>query len=351
MLQMKRLRLALLLLLVSGCSAPPSLGVLAQPIINGSVDDADTNVVLVILTYPGLSSWGALCSGEIVSPHVVLTAAHCVSPFAVGSDAQFSVFAGTALPMSGLPPPDQLLQVRETHYDKAFDHQTTAWDADDIAVLILAAPTKIAPLPYNHFNLPASNASQPVRLVGYGITSGTDRQGTTAGTRHQAPSYLVDTQAQTMTIWDNLHSNCEGDSGGPTLMMLDGRERIVGITQTGYSTCPLNLAQIDTRVDAYADFIDQYVKQFDPPRVPAGGACTSDDECAPFPCLEHICTQQCAGANATCPTGTRCVDVDGRALCKSAGGCAVAGAGGDGPPLLFGLVLVAWLVRRRRRNA
>ena len=333
-------------------------GVATQPIINGTEDTGDPNIVLVFAQVPGQSS-GSLCTGEIISPHVVLTAAHCMAPSTVGAGAQFIVFTGTMLPAMGPLPPSERLEVTESHYVPTFGYNPmTGGDQDDIGVLILAQPTSIAPLPFNHFNLTPSAKGADARIVGYGLTVGTDTQGTTAGTKHQAPTKLFDYQPQTLTLYDAMHSNCEGDSGGPALVMLDGKERIAGVTQVGYVKCPVEMASTDTRVDTYASFIDGYVNMFDPPAVAAGGACTSDSDCNPLPCLNGICTAPCdpSASTTSCPSGTECTSVNDETMCAkpSHKGCSVTGwspsSGGALFPLALLFILRAAPSRRRRRT-
>lgn len=354
---MRRMPRALALLVslplsLAACVAPAPSGSVGAAIINGTVDDGDPNVVLVFAQVPGQST-GSLCTGEIISPHVVLTAAHCMAPSTVGAGAKFVVFTGTMLPASGAPPADQLLKVTESHYDPTFVYDPkTGADQDDVGVLILADATTIAPLPVNHYTLPPTAKGGPVRLVGYGLTDGNDAQDTTAGTRHQAPTVLFDVQSQTLTLYDKEHSNCEGDSGGPALVMLDGKERIAGITQVGYVGCPVNMAASDTRVDPYASFIDPWVTMFDPPPVAAGGACKSEEDCGPLECLGGVCAQPCdpAAMTSSCPSGTQCVAADDKTYCgKPHHGCAIGAGGaiGDGTTLLF-LAALALFARRRR---
>ncbi len=350
-------------LALAACTGTPPPGQLQQSIINGTVDDGDPAVVLVFAQVPGQST-GSLCTGEVISPHVVMTAAHCMSPDTVGAGAQFTIFTGTMLPNSA-PPADELIKVTESHFVPTFGYNPmTGGDQDDVGVLILATPTAITPIPFNHFALPTSAKGQAVRIVGYGLTMGNDSTGATAGTRHQAPTALFDFQAQTLTLYDKMHSNCEGDSGGPTLLPLDGTERIIGITQVGYVGCPVDMASTDTRIDAYASFVDSYVAMFDPPPVAPGGACTSDSDCGSLPCLDggsgKICAQPCdpSAMSSGCPTGTQCSDVNGKSMCAppmAHHGCAIGGRDTVGGALWLWLLLAAaWLtyygVRRRRRS-
>src|SRR6267142_4741929 len=74
-------RMAVFLLASSaGClqSAPPASEP-AQPIIGGTNDTGDPSIVLLIAQPKG-SQGAGLCTASLISPHVLLTAAHCVDP-------------------------------------------------------------------------------------------------------------------------------------------------------------------------------------------------------------------------------------------------------------------------------
>jgi secreted trypsin-like serine protease len=352
---MKRTALGLCLLapLFAACSSAPAVGEQSQAIINGTLetDTDDPNVMLLFSQVPGSMS-GFLCTCEVVSPHVVLTAAHCVAPSEVGDGAKFIVFSGSDFNTTPLPA-DKILKVTETHFFPTFFYNPmNGADQDDIAVAILEQPIAVAPMPYNHFPLPATTKGAAGRIVGYGMTDGHD--GNTAGVKHQAPTMIFDFSPDTVTLFDHSHSNCEGDSGGPSLTMLDGKERIAGLTQVGYVGCPVNMASTSTRVDKYASFVDGYVNQFDPPAVAPGGACTADTDCGGLPCLSGICAQPCdpAAMTSMCPIGTTCSDVDGKTMCaKGSGkkGCAMGGPiGNDSGAAIFAVALALLALRRRR---
>ena len=379
---MKRLLGVAVLCSFAACSAPPSVGAVSQGIINGVTDSNDPAVVMVLSQVPG-SMNASLCTGEVISPHVVLTAAHCVDPRTVGTGAKTVVFTGQVLTQTS--PSSEFLTVKETHFDPAFNPDpSTVADGHDVGVVILANATSIAPIPYNRTAIPQTMVGSAARLVGYGITAASDTMGTTAGTRRTAPTVMAHLDMLFVGLQDGAHGICEGDSGGPALMMLGGTEKIVGVTSFGFSGCPLTAdmqaiaagfeAGNDTRIDTFADFIDMWVVMFDPPAKGPGEGCTSDADCAPRVCQQtsvgKICVEACDPSGMTgtaCPAGTMCTSVDGANLCVAmnaggggsggggkGGGCEVGGGGaraGIGGVLLvlaaFGMAL-AW---RRRRSA
>jgi MYXO-CTERM domain-containing protein len=335
----------------------------APAIVGGDTDVGDPAVMLIQAHVPGAAD-AHICSGSLVSPHVIMTAAHCVDPATVGTGATFLVFDGVSA--LGSPPKSQFLDVQATAFDPAFnpDKNVFPTNGHDIAVVILKSPSATTPVRYNHAPPPSSLVGQPARIIGYGVTDGSDTDATTAGTRRDATTRLAGIADVLLTFEDGTHNICEGDSGGPAFMTVAGVDTVVGVTAFGDATCSPSTPGSDTRVDKWAAFVDGYVRLYDPPAksgLAVGAACDNDLECASSICAQasgqSFCAEACSPASATtCPTGLTCSDFGGLDLCAPNGLAPVAKAGCDvspgapSPSAIALLPLVLLLALRRRRQ-
>lgn len=69
---------------ISGCGAPDEMSAQDDSeIIGGTTDTGDPAVLALFAHKPGAQS-GSLCTASLVSPTVLLHAAHCVDPREVG---------------------------------------------------------------------------------------------------------------------------------------------------------------------------------------------------------------------------------------------------------------------------
>jgi V8-like Glu-specific endopeptidase len=285
----------------------------ASKIVGGTNDNADPAIVALVAQGP---MGQALCTAEVISPTVLLTAAHCTLATEVGPNAIFGVVTTPSLQGA------TAIRVQTVHSDPMFDPMNPQ-NGHDVGVAILGHPLSITPIPYNTQPLPGTMVGGPVRLVGYGVSD--PSAGSGAGTKRQVMATLDAFNNLLLQIGDTGTQTCNGDSGGPALAMINGVETIIGVTSYGNQNC--TMGGFDTRIDTYASFISQYVTQCIPqcsgkscgPDGCGGtcGTCPSGDTCsAAGQCLAPACMPQCSGkmcgadgcggSCGTCPSGDTC---------------------------------------------
>ncbi len=237
------------------------VGATRQPILGGAADTTDPAAVM-ILKRASSTDVRIVCTGTVVAPHVVLTAAHCLDPRVAGAGGQYGIFVGD----DNQDPAQagdarRFFTAREVHFDPDFDPtNVTAKAGHDIGVVITAKPMPVAPLPMNREAL--SDVGLPIRVVGSGVTDTT----THADGRMFAYSTTVSgIDAQHLTFRDPARSICQGDSGGPSIATKGGRDVVVGVHSFGEHSVSCTGTNYDQRVDVEAaELVDPFIAQFDP---------------------------------------------------------------------------------------
>lgn len=192
---------------------------------------------------------GFFCSGTLIAPRYVLTAAHCAE--GVGQTAgRFRVGS-------------EIYSTTQIFIHPGYNPNLIGSDnANDIAIYRLDRDVVgITPSPIFR-GVPA--VGQLLTLVGFGAggngntghdgTYGTKRVGTTP----------IDQVSSRLILW-NFDNNSEsntapGDSGGPAFLNVNGTLQVAGVTSGGdQSNAGIGDRSFDTRVDAYAAWIDSIV--------------------------------------------------------------------------------------------
>jgi hypothetical protein len=277
----------------AACSSEPGLGASRDAIANGMEDTGDPAVVSV----------GA-CTGTLIAPKVVLTAAHCVPAPLTGN---LEVFFGATIEGPGARVPVIDAQLHPTFDPISFDH--------DIALLLLAETSSVTPVPLRASPIDDSAVGLLTRVVGFGVSApdavesfGVKRQGTTTLVGYLATTW-VDNAAPSST--------CLGDSGGPAFLAFEGSEQLAGIASRGDASC--SQFGVKTRVDAYvADFILPYIDATAEGAAAVGVACSYPEQCSSGRCATALddpdlryCTAACEG-DGDCPGSMRCM----KSLCR-----------------------------------
>jgi len=225
-------------------SAPDSAG-----IYNGVVTTAHPAVAKLLIGYPGGTG---LCSGTLIAPAIVLTAAHCLTDNTTRVNAVF--FDGTS---------DR--SYKAISYAIHPDYNDWLWPLSDIALLALESPVEgVSPLPIA-VQVPPKRSRGII--VGFGEDNtarvGAKRMGTVrlsrCPRRPLPAAYLDAGQLEHSLCWhpQGRHSDtCNGDSGGP--LIIDGA--VAGVTSGGYPRCHGRLSW-NTNVALFSGWISAVVAE------------------------------------------------------------------------------------------
>ncbi len=266
-----------------------------EPIINGTAPTSPTDDAVVALVYPG---YGFFCSATLITPTVVLTAAHCLeSGGPIVGEAQ--IFFGDDVDGIG-----QTRGIARASVHTQYDVYDVQYDIGFVE-MSSAAPAGITPIPHlpASLGLTGSDEGMAIRSIGFGLT---ELDG--AGTKLQfsgtllvvcdgsaycdvpgvGPSLVV---PRALAYSNALGGPCSGDSGGAALVTRNGQEYLAGIISYGDGNC--TSFGVDTLVDSYASMVDDFISGIDF-KIPGSGgggavqpcpdcnvgiACTSHSQC------------------------------------------------------------------------
>ncbi len=298
--------LSLILAAVFGCGEPSTDGddaVVArvQAIVGGTrgpsaVPLSAGQVLAIGYLHPADSASSPFCTGTLVAPSVIVTAAHCTRE----ADPDGLGFSVGLLPES----PEHTFSVRAI-----YNHPSA-----DVAALVLEEDTDgvagLTPIPFNRQRIDDSWIGQAVEVAGYGDTFELDRYG-----RWFAALRLAEVRDSHVVVdGDGQRGLCGGDSGAPSIVQrADGMAVVIGVESGGDPTCVDRDFMV--RVDVVREWLDE---------VLAGGpvdACEGIDTNGQ--CVRDVlqrCTSGVLELRDCAPLGAECLPADERG--PAACGCA-----------------------------
>jgi secreted trypsin-like serine protease len=211
------------------------------------------------------------CSGTVIAPNVILTAAHCVEDVATGRRFSASGYAVVTGNVDWTRTPRQILGVSLTVVYPGFKRSDASGDA---ALLVLATPTSAPPLAL------ASRAIDGARLAAgrYAVMAGWGE--TFAGgpapselqwartsvqsagfCRRHTRTFVASEEICTLDTPAQQTDACFGDSGGPLLGALPGSGEFVelGVASHLYTDCLASSPAVYTRADLIRAWVDDWI--------------------------------------------------------------------------------------------
>jgi len=218
---------------------------------------------------------GFSCTGTVVAPRVVLTAAHCAEDIETGGftePGEYAVATSVANPKQARA--ENVFSVSAVHVFPSFDPGAIHGDA---AVLILSRPTSAAPIALaGPEDAPLYSGGAAVTVAGWGLTRAQNRQApanmrsatmavqTPSGCRRKTRGFYKEfspsVQLCLLSPPANKSGTCFGDSGGPAIgQRPDGTMVELGVISVVGPLCTPQAPNVLTRVDYVSPWVAEWI--------------------------------------------------------------------------------------------
>mgnify|MGYP006081001743 CR=1 FL=1 len=211
-------------------------------IINGDAVAEESFKGVVAITYKG----NTLCSGSLVTPTKIITAAHCILPIEVPGKfkdfiSEAGVYIGSGLDGGQLPS-----QYKIKNYWVHPEYRNHPFGKNDLAVIELVREIKnVKPIIIlDSIELFKKNlkTESEVIIMGYGYRQNTINEypaqvKTLVGKKYKTKMIVKSLNANEIYLEANETGPCSGDSGGPAFVKINEKSFLVGVASRVTGQC------------------------------------------------------------------------------------------------------------------
>lgn len=241
--------------MVAGCATETEEEEVSESkseIIGGSIDYGHPAVGMLQFAVDGND--GASCTATLVGPKLLLTAAHCV----VGANGE--KLSNYRISFATRPKDGPFYKGTATIAHPGYDPKV--FGTNDVAVVVLETAPPIKPMPVQKTAL-GNVVGKALTHVGTGTTQSAGvNYKFGAGDAKKKVTLLVNEQAgETLRTGETWRSGgiCNGDSGGPAIMPINGVETVVGVhSYVDDASFCLNHG-FSARTDLNMEFLSRYL--------------------------------------------------------------------------------------------
>ncbi len=256
-----------------GCivDEPGPVGSESQRVIGGEALDQEAYPAVGAL----MNYFGFNCTGTLIAPDIVLTAAHCLRP-------RGNLFFSLDTDVSNLTEPEWQIKAVVSHMHPGFPGAEVGAEyitrMHDIGIAILEQPIDFVEpekLASPHDSIVVQPGSD-VEVVGYGLEVWHDSY-SKAGVKRAGPGLIEGVGSHEVMTHSGDFQPCNGDSGGPIFADTYQGRRIVGVVSRGARDgFRCDTGAIATRVEPYAGWVELAKRDREPRSIDMGGCASSN---------------------------------------------------------------------------
>lgn len=253
---MRKLAVVLTLALSMGLGVAPAKAIVFGEEVLGASTEYPW-VASVWYLPAGSDSYEPICTGSLIAPEVVLTAAHCLF-----NSGTYYVRMGSNVLRA--PVDSTFYEVDAVWKNPRYSKRTLV---NDVGLLKLTTPqVNVAPMPFaTRADLKAVKKAKNFEILGWGINQSGERatylryarlseQSGAAKSLYSAKLYNQNTMiaAGRYIKRERVYAGaCNGDSGGPLVSTIKGVKKVVGITSWGKRGCNTKAPTVFSNVAYY----------------------------------------------------------------------------------------------------